>query len=200
MPVTKGFAVSAGDTVLYGKYDGTVVEYNGEEHMLIRDENVLLKWGGGEMTVDAVTPVWDRILIKTEGVGEETSSGIALAASAASQARITFGEVIAAGTGMISANGEIAPMDVNVGEFVKYRDYGGAEVEILLAPGWPGSPGGVAARRQGGLKARGDGRAQQHRRDTAACEQHGLRSRDARARAGYPLDTNFRIRECCGGP
>ena len=122
--------VSAGDTVLYGKYDGTVVEYNGEEHMLIRDENVLLKWGGGEMTVDAVTPVWDRILIKTEGVGEETSSGIALAASAASQARITFGEVIAAGTGMISANGEIAPMDVNVGEFVKYRDYGGAEVEI----------------------------------------------------------------------
>ena len=66
--------VSAGDTVLYGKYDGTIVDYNGEEHMLIRDENVLLKWDGGEMTVDAVTPVWDRILIKTEGVGEPVRS------------------------------------------------------------------------------------------------------------------------------
>ena len=31
---------------------------------------------------------------------------------------------------MVSANGDIAPMDVAVGEFVKYRDYGGAEVEI----------------------------------------------------------------------
>lgn len=33
--------------VLYGPYDGTEVLYGGEKHMLIRDDDVLVYWGGG---------------------------------------------------------------------------------------------------------------------------------------------------------
>jgi co-chaperonin GroES (HSP10) len=49
-----------GDSVLYGKYDGMAVEYDGAQHVLIRDDDVLLTWNGPAMTIDAVSTVRDR--------------------------------------------------------------------------------------------------------------------------------------------
>ena len=36
-------AVSVGDKVIYGKYDGSEIKYNGDNHQLIKDDDILLK-------------------------------------------------------------------------------------------------------------------------------------------------------------
>ena len=46
--------------VLYGKFDGMSIEYDGAEHVLIRDDDVLLAWNGPQMTEAAVQTVRDR--------------------------------------------------------------------------------------------------------------------------------------------
>jgi chaperonin GroES len=38
---TRALDVSKGDRVLFGKYSGTEVEIDGEEHLIIREEDVL---------------------------------------------------------------------------------------------------------------------------------------------------------------
>jgi len=54
--------VSPGSNVLYGKFDGMKVEYNGEAHVLIRDDDVLLTWDGPTMTEETVKTVRDRLV------------------------------------------------------------------------------------------------------------------------------------------
>lgn len=46
--------------MLYGKFDGMSIDYDGAQHVLIRDDDVLLKWQGAEMTEAAVETVRDR--------------------------------------------------------------------------------------------------------------------------------------------
>jgi len=50
----------AGDSVLYGKFDGMSIDYDGLPHVLIRDDDVLLTWQGAAMTEAAVQTVRDR--------------------------------------------------------------------------------------------------------------------------------------------
>ena len=57
---------TTGDSVLYGKFDGMSVAYDGLPHVLIRDEDILLTWQGPAMTVAAVQTVRDRILVKVK--------------------------------------------------------------------------------------------------------------------------------------
>ena len=42
--------VNEGDGVVYGQYDGTEVEYNGDRHTLIRDSDILVKYTGDTLT------------------------------------------------------------------------------------------------------------------------------------------------------
>ena len=37
--------VSAGDKVLFGKFAGTEVEYEGEEYLILREDDILAKIG-----------------------------------------------------------------------------------------------------------------------------------------------------------
>jgi chaperonin GroES len=39
--------VKVGDTVLFGKYSGTEVKLDGEEHVLLREDDILAVTGGG---------------------------------------------------------------------------------------------------------------------------------------------------------
>ena len=54
-------AVSIGDKVLYGKYDGTELKYDNEAHQLIKDDDVLLTYHGEEATIDNVECVKDQV-------------------------------------------------------------------------------------------------------------------------------------------
>jgi chaperonin GroES len=38
---TEPLEVKVGDKVLYGKYSGTEIKFNGEDHLIVREEDVL---------------------------------------------------------------------------------------------------------------------------------------------------------------
>ena len=54
-------AVKKGEGVIYGKYDGTEVRYNDENHQLIRDDDVLLKFTGPDPTFANTECVKDQV-------------------------------------------------------------------------------------------------------------------------------------------
>merc|ERR1719324_1140682 len=123
--------VGEGDRVLYGKFDGTSVKYNGEDHQLIKDDDILLSWAGdASMTLGEVKCVADNVLVQVTKNEEETASGIALAAGVSEQTRTTSGVVVKTGTGRIAADGASVPVPVQVGESVKFKDYAGADIRL----------------------------------------------------------------------
>lgn len=50
--------------VLYGKFDGTAVNYNGEDHQFLRDDNILFVYAGERMEPDTIKMIRDEILVK----------------------------------------------------------------------------------------------------------------------------------------
>jgi len=46
--------VKVGDNVLYGKYDGSEVEYDGQTHQLIRDDDLASQHFVGLVTVNFI--------------------------------------------------------------------------------------------------------------------------------------------------
>ncbi|MDQ2696249.1 MAG: co-chaperone GroES [Pseudomonadota bacterium] len=75
-----------------------------------------------------IRPLHDRVIIRREE--EETTSpgGIVLPGSAAEKP--SRGKVIAVGRGKILENGEVRPLDVQVGDKVLFGKYSGSEVKV----------------------------------------------------------------------
>jgi chaperonin GroES len=122
--------VAPGDSVVYGKYDGTEIDYDGAPHTLIRDDDILVKFSGGELSMDTVDVVRDYVLVKINTKEEETTGGILIAKSSTREAKPSTGEVVKVGPGRMASDGSLMPMDVEVGDMVKFRDFAGNEVEI----------------------------------------------------------------------
>lgn len=122
--------VESGDGVVYGKYDGTEVEYDGDKHTLIRDDDILVKFKGDKLTLDTADVISDNVLVKVDDDGEETASGLLIAASAKKGGKPSTGTVVKVGPGRMASNGEIMTVDIGVGDMVKYRDFAGNEVTI----------------------------------------------------------------------
>jgi len=122
--------VSPGESVVYGKYDGTEINYDGKPHTLIRDDDILVKFSGDELSLDTVDVVRDCVLVKVNKKEEETTGGILIAKSSSSEAKPSTGEVVKVGPGRMAADGTMMAMDVEVGDMVKFRDFAGNEVEI----------------------------------------------------------------------
>jgi chaperonin GroES len=122
--------VSPGEGVVYGKYDGTEIELNGQKHMLIRDDDILLKFQGDELTLEASDVTRDNVLVYVERKDSATEGGILIAKSSKSENRPSTGEVVKVGPGRISADGTLMAMEVEVGDMVKFRDFAGNEVNI----------------------------------------------------------------------
>jgi chaperonin GroES len=121
-------AVSEGDTVLYAKYGGTEVKYDGERHMLVTQDDVLCVLDGGKYETDAVRPFHDRILVKLDKQAEELQSGILL--TSGSTEKPSTGMVTAIGEGRVMENGELEPVSVKIGDKVLYGQYAGTEVKF----------------------------------------------------------------------
>ena len=124
MPVVEG------EGVVYGKYDGTEIDLNGEKHILIRDDDVLVKFTGDELALESADVISDSVLVYVEKKEEETEGGILIAKSSKSESRPSTGEVVKVGPGRMAANGELMPMEVEIGDMVKFRDFAGNEVNI----------------------------------------------------------------------
>ncbi|CAN8062070.1 unnamed protein product [Agarophyton chilense] len=120
--------IEKGDYVLYGKYGGTDLDYDGDKHTIITQDDILCKLENGQYDASAVLPVQDRLLVKVDQAPEETSSGILL--SKTSQDKSTSGKIVAMGPGRFMENGKMEPLAFSIGDTVYYGKYSGAEVEF----------------------------------------------------------------------
>ena len=73
-------------------------------------------------------PLHDRVLIKVLDSEEKTKGGIIIPDTAKEKPQ--EGEVVAVGPGTKNEDGEVAPMDVKVGDIVLFGKWSGTEVKI----------------------------------------------------------------------
>ena len=70
-----------------------------------------------------IRPLHDRVIVRREEEEQKTAGGILLPGSA--QEKPNQGEVVAVGSGRILDNGEVRPIDVQVGDIVVFGQYAG---------------------------------------------------------------------------
>ncbi len=75
-----------------------------------------------------IRPLRDRLLVKRLNEEEKTKGGIIIPDSAKEKPQ--EGEVVAVGSGRISEEGKITPLDVKVGDKILFSKYSGTEVKI----------------------------------------------------------------------
>jgi chaperonin GroES len=76
----------------------------------------------------AIQPLHDRIILEAAPKEERTAGGIILPDTA--QEKPQRGTVLAVGPGKRLDSGQLAPVDVKVGDTVLYGKYGGTEVKV----------------------------------------------------------------------
>jgi chaperonin GroES len=79
-------------------------------------------------TTQKITPLFDNVLIKPSEAESKTASGILLPKSAKEKPQL--GTVMAVGPGTTNDHGQLVKMQVNVGQKVMYKKWGGNEVKI----------------------------------------------------------------------
>jgi chaperonin GroES len=125
--------VKQGMSVLYGKFDGRPVEYNGDECQVIRDDDVLLAYTGVTLKFDTCFPVRDYVLVEVVDSSKEsvaTKSGVVVAAQVMAGNQVCEGRVAKVGEGRMASLGELTSSPCEVGDYVKFKDYAGNEVII----------------------------------------------------------------------
>ena len=122
--------VTAGDSVLFGKFDGHDMNYNDESVTMIRDDDVLLYYRGVRMTLENVRPCRDYVLVELIKGKTETASGIVVAGSVMADYEPCEGKVVKVGEGRMTSKGDFSVSPVKVGDRVKFRDYAGNGVKI----------------------------------------------------------------------
>lgn len=120
IPIT----VNVGESVVYGTYDGTSVQYQGADHLLMRDTDLLMAYEGEEINLDTSRMVADRVLLRVKAVpkgSSASSKGILIAESATRSTRPTTGVVVKVGPGRMVPSGVMMPMYCEVGDCVRYK-------------------------------------------------------------------------------
>uniref|UniRef100_A0A7R9UZ31 20 kDa chaperonin, chloroplastic n=1 Tax=Chlamydomonas euryale TaxID=1486919 RepID=A0A7R9UZ31_9CHLO len=118
--------VKMGDRVIYSKYAGTEVEVAGEEHVLLKEDDVIGVLTASEK-ISELKPLGDRILIKMAEAEEKSSGGVLLTSQSAEKPN--FGTVVSVGAGRKKEDGEVSAPNVAVGSTVMYSKYSGTEFE-----------------------------------------------------------------------
>jgi chaperonin GroES len=122
-------ACTAGQGVIYGKYDGSELRYNEEEHQLIKDDDVLLVYPAGEEATEAnVECVKDQILVLLPK--EEKSDAGLIISNVEKEKRPDYGQVVKIGPGRQAGNGKYMDPQVKPGDHVKFRDFAGSEIKL----------------------------------------------------------------------
>jgi co-chaperonin GroES (HSP10) len=76
-----------------GKYDGAELRYNDENHQLIKDDDVLLKYTGDEPTVDNVECIKDQILVELPPKEDSTVDGLIISTASNTEKRPDLGRI-----------------------------------------------------------------------------------------------------------
>jgi chaperonin GroES len=122
--------MNVGDNVVYGEFDGTEIDIDGEKHTLIRDDDVLVKFSGETLSMESCDVLRDTVLVYVETKETSTEGGILLAQLSSTKNRPSTGKVVKVGPGRFATNGERMEMEIEEGDFIKFRDYAGKEVDI----------------------------------------------------------------------
>jgi len=75
-----------------------------------------------------IDPLSDRVVVMPEEAEDKTASGIILPDTA--QEKPQMGEIVAAGPGKVSDNGNVVKMSVQQGDKVLYGKYSGTEITL----------------------------------------------------------------------
>jgi len=75
-----------------------------------------------------VRPLHDRVIVRRLDEEEKSAGGIIIPDSA--KEKPIQGEVIAAGKGKSLENGDVRPLDVQVGDTVIFSTYSGTEIKL----------------------------------------------------------------------
>ncbi|PIA27584.1 hypothetical protein AQUCO_07600036v1 [Aquilegia coerulea] len=114
-------SVKTGTQVVYSKYAGTELEFNGTGHLLLKEDDIV-----GILETDDVKdlkPLNDRVLIKVVEAEEKTAGGLLL--TEASKDKPSIGTVIAVGPGTLDEEGKKKPLSITTGNTVLYSKYAG---------------------------------------------------------------------------
>ncbi|KAM0037998.1 putative GroES-like superfamily, chaperonin GroES, groES chaperonin family [Helianthus debilis subsp. tardiflorus] len=114
-------SVKTGTQVVYSKYAGTEVEFNGSNHLLLKEDDIV-----GILETDDVKdlkPLNDRILIKVMEAEETTAGGLLL--TQGSKEKPSTGTVIAVGPGPLDEDGSRKGLTVSEGNTVLYSKFAG---------------------------------------------------------------------------
>jgi chaperonin GroES len=94
----------------------------------ITEEAICLLSGSNKETNMALQPLHDRIIVEAAAKEQTSAGGIILPDTA--QEKPQRGTVLAVGPGKRLDSGQMAPVDVKVGDTVLYGKYGGTEVTV----------------------------------------------------------------------
>ncbi|KAJ1439954.1 GroES-like superfamily [Sesbania bispinosa] len=114
-------SVKTGAQVVYSKYAGTEVDFNGTKHLILKDDDIV-----GILETDDIKdlkPLNDRVLIKVAEAEEKTAGGLLL--TEATKEKPSIGTVIAVGPGHLDEEGNRKPLTVAAGNTVLYSKYAG---------------------------------------------------------------------------
>lgn len=114
-------SVKTGTQVIYSKYAGTEVEFNGESHLILKEDDIV-----GILETDDIKdlkPLNDRVFIKVAEAEEKTAGGLLL--TEATKEKPSIGTVVAVGPGLLDEQGNIKPLSVSAGNTVLYSKYAG---------------------------------------------------------------------------
>ena len=75
-----------------------------------------------------IKPLGERIVVKVSESDLKTASGIVLPDTAKEKPQ--QGEVLAVGSGKVLESGQVAPMEIKVGDQVLFGKYSGSEVKV----------------------------------------------------------------------
>jgi len=75
-----------------------------------------------------IRPLHDRVIVRRIEEKKTTASGLIIPDSSAEKP--SKGEVVAAGKGKMSAQGDLIPLDVKVGDKIMFGQYSGSEITV----------------------------------------------------------------------
>ncbi|KAL8158682.1 hypothetical protein V2J09_000219, partial [Rumex salicifolius] len=114
-------SLELGSQVVYSKYAGTELEFNGSNHLILKEDDIV-----GILETDEIKdlkPLNDRVLIKVAEAEEKTAGGLLL--TDAAKEKPSVGTVIAVGPGPLDEEGKRKPLSVSAGNTVLYSKYAG---------------------------------------------------------------------------
>ncbi|OAY26989.1 20 kDa chaperonin, chloroplastic [Manihot esculenta] len=114
-------SIKTGTQVVYSKYAGTEVEFNGSSHLILKEDDIV-----GVLETDDIKdlkPLNDRVFIKVAEAEEKTAGGLLL--TEAAKEKPSIGTIVAVGPGPLDEEGNRKPLSLSPGNTVLYSKYAG---------------------------------------------------------------------------